>query len=263
MSARRRTGLALVALALGGLAGPTLTSVPAVAGPSAYGAQQVVHSNELVGKRVIGRSVEGRPIMAYRKGNPEASRKVLILGQMHGDERAGPVTARYIIDHVPVSLNADVWFIPTMNPDGRAHGTRQNARGVDLNRNWPMNWKPGPRGETYPGPRPASEPETRAMMAFLDKMQPKFVSSIHQPYGKIGRYDDKNLHFQRRLARQLDLPLESISVGTGSGNAPTLTGWYNALYPGTAITVEFTASPSRYYKTVKAGYGLLRASLAY
>jgi murein peptide amidase A len=221
-------------------------------------------SNAIVAKRVIGRSVQGRPIIAYRKGNPRAALRVVILGQMHGDEPAGPVTARYIIRHVPVSLRADVWIVPTMNPDGRALGTRQNARGVDLNRNWPMRWRPGPRGGCcYPGPRPASEPETRAMLRFLDHIHPRFLASIHQPYGEIGRYPKKNRRFQRRLSRQLHLPLAGIGVGGSSGAAPTLTGWYNQLHRGTAITVEYTAHPSLRYQRRTAGYGLLRAELAY
>ena len=246
------------------LCAPLLASAPATADPPGGDSSQgPTHSNALVGKRVIGRTVQDRPIMAYRKGNPKGNRTVLILGQMHGNEPAGWVTARYVINKVPVSLEADVWIVPTMNPDGRAAFTRQNARGVDLNRNWPMNWEPGEPGPYYPGPRPASEPETRAMRHFLAKIQPEFVSSIHQPLGKIGRYDDKNLRFQRRLSRELDLPLEPISIGGGPGNSPTLTGWYNALHTGTAITVEFTSSPARHFLTVKAGYGLLRASLAY
>ena len=67
--------------------------------------------------------MRGRAIVAFRKGNPDAARTVLVLGQMHGDEPAGPVTARYLRTQRPVDSDADVWIIPTMNPDGRAAGT--------------------------------------------------------------------------------------------------------------------------------------------
>ena len=232
-------------------------------------------SNRVVGRRVIGHSVLGRPIRAVEKGNPGAARTVVIIGQMHGDERGGVHTARFIIRHVRVSSRTDLWVIPTMNPDGLALGTRQNARGVDLNRNWPMNWHRGRRGPTYPGRHAASEPETRAVLSFLRQVQPRFLTSIHQPYGAVGKFGDKPIRFQRRLARDLHLPLRDIGVDTapsrskqkglqpgGANNAPTMTGWYNAHYPGTAITVEFTARPGWAYLTTVAGHGIVRASLA-
>ena len=52
----------------------------------------------------------------------------------------------------------DLWIVENMNPDGYAAHTRQNADGVDLNRNFPWHWRPlGPRGsQQYAGPRPLS-----------------------------------------------------------------------------------------------------------
>ena len=121
---------------------------------------------------LLGRSVQGRPIWAYRTGNPSASHVVVVLGQMHGDEPAGVVTARSIRTKAQTATGADVWVVPTMNPDGRSAGTRNNARGVDLNRNWPTNWEPG----STAGSGPASEPETqdavRALTALVRADRP-------------------------------------------------------------------------------------------
>lgn len=258
-----------------------LLPTPAAVADEPAPTEQVRLSNAVVERVVLGRSVRGRPIVAYRKGTPGAARTVVLLGQMHGDEPAGVTTAESAVRRVPVLSDTDVWIVPTMNPDGLARGTRTNARGVDLNRNWPMNWRRSARGITWSGPRAASEPETRAMLRFLRRVQPDFMASLHQPYGEIGFYADKPRPFQRRLARGLGLPLRGIGIGGptpppadpaedearglqpgGSDNAPTLTGWYNAHYPGTAMTVEFVKRPSRRFVAVTAPRALLSAALA-
>ena len=105
------------------------------------------------------------------------------MGQMHGDEPAGPlVVLNRLLKADPIP-NCALWLVPTMNPDGRRRGTRTNARGVDLNRNWPSStWVRQGKGTRYwSGPRPASEPETRAMLRFFKRVEPRTVISMHQP----------------------------------------------------------------------------------
>jgi murein peptide amidase A len=134
-------GLAAATMAAAPATSATSSAVGEGAVPDASHAYPLECAGEVVERRVIGTSVRGRAIVAFRKGNPDAARTVLVLGQMHGDETAGPVTARYLRTQLPVDSDADVWIIPTMNPDGRAAGTRRNA---------------GPRTAGSRGPRPAS-----------------------------------------------------------------------------------------------------------
>lgn len=214
----------------------------------------------------IGTSPKGRPIRATFKGYENASHVVVVLGQMHGDEPAGPRVVKRMISSVPVGKGKGVWFVPTMNPDGAARGTRTNARGVDLNRNWPTSGfsSRGKGTRTWGGPRAQSERETRAMLRFLKAKKPDYVASLHQPYGVIARTGiDKK--WEKRLSKELAMPIETVSVGTPSTKvSPTLTGWYNRFYRrhGTATTIEFRASVSSAYVKKRAAPGILRAAKA-
>jgi predicted deacylase len=106
------------------------------------------------GAQMLGRSERGRPIMAIHAGDPNGL-PVLVVGCIHGNECAG-IPVAHALERV--HPNFDLWIVPNLNPDGYAAGTRQNARGVDLNRNWSYQWPGGgrPWDVYYPGPRPFS-----------------------------------------------------------------------------------------------------------
>ena len=86
-----------------------------------------------------------------RVGDPAAARKVLVVGCVHGDECAGrAIVARLRAAPQRAPAGAELLLVRNINPDGFARGTRQNARGVDLNRNPPQGWRDlGPRGSRY------------------------------------------------------------------------------------------------------------------
>src|SRR5882757_6172526 len=136
---------------------------------------------------MVGRSVRGKPIIATRYGDATSDRVVLVVGVIHGDEPAGLRVVRALRRTAPTEEGAQLWLIRTVNPDGlRAH-TRKNAHGVDLNRNFPFRWQddvPHSNGY-YPGPRPVSEPETRAVMAFVRRIRPDLSIWYHQPWGAV------------------------------------------------------------------------------
>src|SRR5262249_59978828 len=91
--------------------------------------------------------------VAGRGGAADAPVRVLVAGDAQGNEPAGEaIVARW--RHEPLDGVA-LYLVRTANPDGRVLGTRQNARGVDLNRNFPWRWAAGARGTYYPGRRRA------------------------------------------------------------------------------------------------------------
>lgn len=188
---------------------------------------------------VIGRSVRKRPIVARRLGDPDAERVALVVGVIHGDERAGlRVTKRLRRAHAGLE-GAQLWVIETLNPDGMRAGTRKNARGVDLNRNFPHRWRGGraPSDGYYPGRRPASEPETRAVMKFIRRIRPDVSVWYHQPWGAVlacrGRPE-----IAARYAK-----LAGMGTSCRGRRLPgTAIGWEGAAVPGAeAFVVEFPA----------------------
>ena len=124
---------------------------------------------ELIETRQLGESVEGRPIVAERRGTP-GGRVVLVIGVIHGNENDGLAIVERL-HRLDVPDGVDLWLVDSMNPDGVAHDVRHNANQVDLNRNFPQDWGPiGVPGDgQYAGTSAASEPETQAMVAFIER----------------------------------------------------------------------------------------------
>jgi protein MpaA len=128
--------------------------------------------------RVIGWSVQGRPIVARRFGHPGGT-VVVAVGTIHGDELSGMQVARALATG-DVPSGFDLWVVRDANPDGTAANRRRNARGIDLNRNFGVWWAPTECPGPYcSGPAPASEPESRALAGFLIELQPRLVVFFH------------------------------------------------------------------------------------
>lgn len=188
----------------------------------------------------IGTSVQGRALVAIHRWSPGATKRVLVIGNMHGDEQAGlKVIERLKTRAVPA--NVGLWLIASINPDGNRARTRTNAHRVDLNRNFPHSWVYSGRGTVkYSGPRAASEPETRALMAFVKKHPPRTTIVFHQPLYGVDSYKAKSMTLVNALARETAMPVRSFDCsGTCHG---TFTGWHNANVAGRAVTIEFAGS---------------------
>jgi murein peptide amidase A len=183
---------------------------------------------------LVGHSVQGRRIVAYELGDATAARSVLVVGCIHGNECAGIAVVDRLRGLGPLE-GVDLRLVPDANPDGRAAGTRGNARGVDLNRNFPHRWR-RLGGAFYSGPRPASEPETRALMRLIRRVRPTVTIWFHQHLNMVV-LTRGNLGLQRRFAR-----LAGLRTGHLPGLSGTATGWSNATFPGTtAFVVELPA----------------------
>jgi hypothetical protein len=108
--------------------------------------------------------------------------------------------------------DVELWFVIVANPDGYqytfdherlwrknlrdndADNTITGSDGVDPNRNFDEHWKFDEEGsssiissDTFRGPSPASEPETRAMQGLIDRIEPRMHSNWHS-YGPLILY---------------------------------------------------------------------------
>ena len=185
---------------------------------------------------VVGHSVRGRAIVAYERGDRSAP-ATLVVGVIHGSEPAGLAVIRHLRT-MPVPDGVHLWLVPTANPDGLAAGTRQNAHGVDLNRNWPVAWVHNgvPWDGYYSGPRPLSEPENRAMRAFVLKIKPTLTIWYHQPLDVVYG-SDPHVAVLKRYSRLSGLPYRRLTAPPGAA-----TRWERKRFPGGAhFVVEFPA----------------------
>jgi murein peptide amidase A len=213
------------------------------AGAAGGGAAADSRASSAAARELLGRSVEKRAITAVQVGDPAGTRAVLVVGVIHGDERAGLRIVRALKREAsgdPGALTGtQLWAVATVNPDGlRAH-TRKNSHGVDLNRNFPYRWRgdvPHSSGY-YPGPSPASEPETRAVMAFIRRIQPDLSIWYHQPWGAV-----LACRGRPQVAAQYAKLMGMATSCRGKGLRGTAISWETQVFPqSSAFVVELGA----------------------
>jgi murein peptide amidase A len=157
--------------------------------------------------------VLGLPLEVWR---PQARCELLVFAAIHGEE---PETT-WALSRALRQLDAPpehAAVVLAANPDGLMRGTRANANGVDLNRNFPTTtWRDAPVTSRAtledpsdvllsPGSHAGSEPETQALLALIAELTPDVVIALHAPLACI---DDANgSALGERLAARTDMPL--------------------------------------------------------
>jgi len=211
----------------------------------------------------VGHSVQGRAIRPIVLG--DGPRTLLVVGCIHGDEPAGMAITSALV-RAGALPGTEIVVVPTVNPDAcLVRHTRQNAHGVDLNRNFPSNWaRIGRRGSAqWSGTRPLSEPESRYVVALVRVLRPAVTVVFHQHEDVVrawGRSRATGQRFANLLGGLLPYRDERWPYGTEAN-------WQNhAFVDEASFVVELPAGPvpassvPRYVRALRelARVGLVR-----
>lgn len=191
------------------------------------------------------RTLENKPL-AYKTYPPLPPKKhlgkVLMMGGIHGDEySAVSIMFRWMETLNKHHSGLFHWqVVPVLNPDGLLNSprsTRQNAAGVDLNRNFPSSdWNQlaldywhnrtykNPR--RYPGPSANSEPETQWFVELIDHFEPDVIIAVHAPHRLVDYDGPQNAPEKLGQLRLRQLGTYPGSLGNYAGvdlNIPVVT----------------------------------------
>src|ERR1700722_18847128 len=113
------------------------------------------------------------PLVAFTRHTAGPRPRIYLSSGIHGDEPAPPLALLSMIESVMLDDRANWFVIPMLNPDSLARGVRENASGVDLNRDY----------------RHLESPEVRAHVAWLQR-QPNFdlAVAVHEDWESTGFY---------------------------------------------------------------------------
>ncbi|HNX58783.1 MAG TPA: DUF2817 domain-containing protein [Spirochaetota bacterium] len=162
--------------------------------------------------KTLGRSVDGRKILYGEIGS--GKKTTLVIGGLHGDEPAGVLVAMRLARAVranPSLLKNRLLIVPCLNPDGLARKTRTNARGVDINRNFPTRTWSSEFGKDHnnSGLFPASEPETVLISNLIELKRPDMIIQIHQPFNTLYPEEGFPSLLMERMSLISDLPVSN------------------------------------------------------
>ena len=192
----------------------------------------------------VGKTSLGNDMIMFKIGNPRGGR-VLLDGGMHGSETIGGellyLYAKWLLTSSDTTaktiLSRDyTLIIPAVNVD-RYNRARKNANGVDLNRNFAAEWEysgsGNPESETYRGPSPLSEPESRALVAVFLKYKPSFYVNLHM---WAGPYYAGSVYGNRTYYSYLVSKISTLSRNLGVSPFP-----YHGEFGGGGMAISDAA----------------------
>ena len=191
----------------------------------------------------VARSVEGRPVTAYRSGFSGRPASLVLVSRQHPPEVTGGLAFQDFVERVFEDEDLArrfrdrfaIGLVPEINPDGVARGHwRTNYRGVDLNRDW----------------GPFTQPETRGVATWLAGLDERASLTLFIDFHSTNRdvfymphgSDDPapagfSAAWRNRLRGRLgdDMPEWS---GDHNPGLPTAKSWVRKEYGIVAITYE-------------------------
>ncbi|MEO6598123.1 MAG: M14 family zinc carboxypeptidase [Planctomycetota bacterium] len=185
----------------------------------------------------IGTSHQGRALRTTVVGR--GPRRVLWVGGIHGNEREGRISTAELpraLLSMPQALDTvTLTIFEDCNPDGTAQNTRGNARGVDLNRNYPAkNFKPS----RLFGLQPLDQPEARALHDLILATKPHLVIVAHSWHDDhFINFDGPAEHLAQRFSERCGYrvqPSNNIAPTPGS-----LGSWVGGTLGVPILTLEY------------------------
>lgn len=181
------------------------------------------------------------------------SPKTLVIGVIHGDEPQGELLINRYIEE---NTNPNILFIPCLNPDGRASGTRTNSNGVDINRNFPTkNWVLGEKDNYYGGDSPSSEIETRFIIEVINQYKPTSIITLHTPY-KIVNFDGPAQDLAKKISEIINYPVEESIGYPTPGSFGTWAGVERNI-PIITLEMDEEESPDNLYQPIKKIFDII------
>jgi protein MpaA len=194
----------------------------------------------------LGRSTEGRPIVARRFGG--AGAPLLVVGGIHGDEPASVDALLDLLARLEV-VPVPFWMVPAANPDGLAAGRKNSARDVDLNRNFPArSFRTDHAPGYFPGASPLSEPETRALAELIAREPLRGALAVHAPFACVN-YDGPAAAWAEAVAQACGWPARG---DIGYPTPGSFGSWLGLDQGLPVLTLELPPGPLEGYRGAAA-----------